>query len=79
MHHGFINLRLDIAKLPRADRSSKVCRMLVVRRWRTVSHASVHIVSKVEDAAPRFEEKLGRDRDPVAEATRKKMASRAAS
>ena len=48
--------------------------MLVVRRWR-----KIHEVSKIEDAAPRFEEKLGQDRDPVAEATRTKMASRAAS
>lgn len=52
---------------------------LVVRRWRTISHAPVHEVSKVEDATPKFEEKLGQDGDSVAEATRKKMVSRAAS
>ena len=53
--------------------------MLVVRGQRAISYAPIHEMSKVEDGTPGFEERFGQDRDSVAEATRKKMASRAAS
>lgn len=50
-----------------------------MRRRKTISHIPVHKVLKVENEVPKFNEKLGQDRDPVAEATQKKMTSRAAS
>ena len=53
--------------------------MLVVRIQRAISYAPIHEVSKVEDGTPSFEGKFGQDRDSMAEMTRKKMASRAAS
>ena len=53
--------------------------MLVVRGQRAISNAPIHKVSKVEDGTPSFEERFGQDRDSMAETTRKKMASGAAS
>ena len=53
--------------------------MLVVRGRRAISYAPAHAVSKVEDVTPSFEEKIGQDMDSMAEMTRKKMVSRAAS
>ena len=53
--------------------------MLVVRRQRAINYAFVFQVSKVEDGTPRFEEALGQDRDSLAETSRKKIVSGAAS
>ena len=46
---------------------------------RAISYAPIHEVSKAENGTTSFEEKFGQDRDSMAETTRKKMASRAAS
>ena len=65
--------------LPRANRDSRVCRMLVVRGGGAVSHAFVHEMSKMADGMTSFKEKSTQGRYPVAEATGKDVASGTAS
>ena len=53
--------------------------MLVVRRWRAISSASIHQMSKVEDGTSGPEEGSAQYRDSMAETTGKEVVSRTAS
>lgn len=51
----------------------------MVWEQKTIYPTSVYKLSKVEEKAPSFEEKFGKDWNPVAKTNQKEMASRGAS
>lgn len=59
--------------------SSRVRRVLVVRRRGAISHPLIHKAPDVEDRTSSLKERSGQNRDSVAKTTQKKKASRAAS
>ncbi len=78
MHHGSISLKNWTWRNRNffgADSSSRVSRMLVVRRWRAIDSASIHQMSKVEDGTSGPEKGFAQDGDSMAEATGKEVFS----